>query len=226
MRNKSNTKSLLKFILLICLAIVAVVFLVYNRSWIIKTASDPEQVRLSLLSYGNFGSLMYVIIQALHVLIVVIPGDLFNVCGGYIYGVPLGFLLSMSGIMLGSVLAFYISRNLGYDFLSRFIPQEKIMKISQSINSNQGMIGLFILCMIPLIPKDLMMYIAGLTPIKASKLFFIYFLSRIPGTLIWVSIGANAFERSGSGVLLTILGAAVLVCFVLFLQKTKHIEQN
>jgi uncharacterized membrane protein YdjX (TVP38/TMEM64 family) len=189
-------------------------------------ANDPEQVRLSLLAYGNLGGFVYVMIQALHVLIVVIPGDLFNVCGGYIYGIPLGFLLSISGIMLGSVLAFYISRTLGYDFLARFIPQDKIEKITQSLNSNQGMIGLLILCLIPLIPKDLMMYIAGLTPIKASKLFFIYFLSRIPGTLIWVAVGANAFERSGSGVIMAMLGAVVLVVFCLYLQKSKKAVQN
>lgn len=50
------------------------------------------------------------------------------------------------------------------------------------------MIGMLIICLIPVIPKDLMMYVAGLTPIKASRLFFVYSISRIPGALIWVSV--------------------------------------
>src|SRR5665647_3609354 len=102
------------------------------------------------------------------------PGDLFNICSGYIFGIPLGFTLSVTGIMLGSIIAFYISRLLGYDFIKKFVSEEKINKISELLNSAKGLVGVFIICIIPVIPKDLMIYIAGLTPIKASRLFLVY----------------------------------------------------
>jgi uncharacterized membrane protein YdjX (TVP38/TMEM64 family) len=180
---------------------------------------NPELIREYLLSFEGWGFAVYVLLQALHVLLVVIPGDIFNVCGGYIFGVPIGFILSMIGIMLGTVAAFYISRLLGYSFISRFIPEEKISKISNILNSTKGTLGMLILCLIPLIPKDLMIYIAGLTPIRAPRLFFVYAISRIPGTLIWVSIGAQAYEKNVLGIVITLIALAVLIIMGMLLQK-------
>jgi uncharacterized membrane protein YdjX (TVP38/TMEM64 family) len=162
---------------------------------------------------------VYVLIQAAHVLTVVIPGDIFNVCGGYIYGIPIGFLLSFTGIMLGTVTAFYILRIFGYDFIRKFISEERIIKISGALNSTKGMMGMIVICLIPLIPKDLMMYVAGLIPIKASRLFFVYALSRIPGTLFWVSIGSQAYDRNIMGIIISLTALAVLAGTGLLLQK-------
>lgn len=206
-----DKKSIIKFALLVLFGIVVIVLAVKYGPWISENAKEPEKVREYLRSFGGMGFAVYVLIQALHVLTVIIPGDVFNICGGYIYGIPVGFVLSLVGIMLGSVAAFYISRFLGYDFVSKFVPQQKIDKISNIINSTQGMVRMFIICIVPFIPKDLMMYIAGLTPVRAHKLFFVYALSRIPGTLIWVSVGANIFEQSPVGIILTVVGLIALL---------------
>ncbi|MDD3417814.1 MAG: VTT domain-containing protein [Lachnospiraceae bacterium] len=214
-------KNILKFLLLVIFGVIMLGIALKYGSWVTENAKEPQKVREYLRSFGNVGFIVYVLTQSVHVLTVVIPGDVFNICGGYIYGIPLGFILSFIGIMFGSVMAFYISRFLGYDFISKFIPEEKIKKVSQVINSTQGMIGMFIICMIPFIPKDLMMYIAGLTPIRASKLFFVYALSRIPGTLIWVSVGANMYEKSTKSMIITIVGL-VLLLIVSFILKIKY----
>lgn len=78
---------------------------------------------------------------------------------------------------------------------------------------------MLILCLIPLIPKDLMIYITGLTPIRAPRLFFVYAISRIPGTLIWVSIGAQAYEKNVQGIVITLTALAVLIIMGMLLQK-------
>jgi len=220
---KMDKKSIAKFSLLVLFALTMGILALKYGPWISENIKDPEKVRAYLLAFGNMGALVYVLIQAVHVLVVVIPGDLFNICGGYIYGIPLGFVLSYGGLMIGTVCAFYISRILGYDFISKFVAQEKINKISTVINSSKGMIGMLIICLIPVIPKDLMMYVAGLTPIKASKLFIVYGLSRIPGTMIWVSVGANIYEQNVFGIMITIIGLVVLIAAGFILQhQTRH----
>ena len=203
MFKKIDISSKIKFAVLIIIILVIAIFAIKFAPWIIEKIKDPKAIRDYLLSFGKFGFLVYILIQAAHVLVVVIPGDIFNVCGGYIYGIPLGFLLSYVGIMLGTVVAFYISRIFGYGLISKFIPEEKINKISNILNSTKGMLGMLVICLIPIIPKDLMMYIAGLTPIKPSRLFFVYGISRIPGTLIWVSVGAKAYEGNALGIIIT-----------------------
>ena len=156
-KKKIDRKNIIKLTILILIILGIVVFGIKFAPWIIEKVKQPEVLREYLRSFGALGFLMYVLLQAAHVLLVVVPGDLFNVCGGFIYGVPLGFLLSMIGIMLGTVCAFYISRLFGYEFISKIIPRQKIEKISNILNSTKGMIGMLIICLIPVIPKDLMM---------------------------------------------------------------------
>ena len=216
---KIDNKIKIKIAILILILLSIFVFGLTFAPWVIEKVKQPEALRQYLRSFGNLGFLMYVLLQAVHVLLVVIPGDLFNICGGFIYGIPLGFLLSMIGLMLGTVCAFYISRIFGYEFISKIIPKEKIEKISNILNSTKGMIGMLIICLIPVIPKDLMMYVAGLTPIKASKLFFVYALSRIPGTLIWVSVGAQAYNKDLKGIIIILIGMVLLLMSAFLIQN-------
>ena len=227
-QNKVNNRTLLKFALFIIFIFALIVFAVKYVPSLSEYAKNPIQTREYLLSFKGWGFVVYVLIQAVHVLLIVIPGDIFDVCGGYVFGVPKGTLLSMIGIMLGTVAAFYISRMLGYSFISRFIPAEKISKIGDILNSTKGTKGMLILCLMPLIPKDLMMYIAGLTPVKAPRLFFVYAISRVPGTLIWVTVGAQAYEKNVQGLVLTFSALAFIIMMGIILQrmlKNKGIER-
>lgn len=128
----------LKFAAFLLFIIALIIIAVKFAPWIIEKVKKTELISEYLLFFEGWGFAVYVLLQAVHVLLVVIPGDIFNVCGGYIFGVPIGFILSMIGIMLGTVAVFYISRLLGYSFISRFIPEEKISKISNILNSTKG----------------------------------------------------------------------------------------
>jgi len=165
------------------------------------------------------GIASFVCIQALHVLLVVIPGDILNFTGGYVYGIPIGFSLSILGIMFGTMSAFYISKILGAEFVFKLVQYGKLKKISELINSTKGVFGILIICMFPFIPKDLLVYIAGLTPIKASRFFLIYGMSRIPGTLIGVSVGSQTQENNLQGIFITLVALACFIGIGVLLQK-------
>lgn len=217
--DKLDTRSVIKLMFLAFIFTIIVIVGIRIAPWLIENGKNPQYIREYLAGFGNAGFLVYVLIQAIHVIIVIIPGDIFNICGGFVYGIPLGFALSFLGMMVGTVIVFYISRFFGYEIVSKLIAKEKIDKMSGILNSTKGTIGMFIICCIPFIPKDLMMYIAGLTPVKASRLFLIYGLSRIPGTLIWVSIGANAYEKDIWGLGITIAIMLIMLVIVFFLGR-------
>jgi len=217
--DKLDTRSVIKLMFLAFIFTIIVIVGIRIAPCLIENGKNPQYIREYLAGFGNAGFLVYVLIQAIHVIIVIIPGDIFNICGGFVYGIPLGFALSFLGMMVGTVIVFYISRFFGYEIVSKLIAKEKIDKMSGILNSTKGTVGMFIICCIPFIPKDLMMYIAGLTPVKASRLFLIYGLSRIPGTLIWVSIGANAYEKDIWGLGITIAIMLIMLVIVFFLGR-------
>ena len=71
-----------------------------------------------------------------------------------------------------------------------------------------------------------MMYIAGLTPVKATRLFLIYGISRIPSTFIWVSIGAKAYEKDFLGLGITIAIMVLMLVMVFLLGKYYHKKEK
>ncbi len=221
-----DKKSTLKLVFLALIFMIITILGINISPWLIEHARNPEYIRDFLSGYGNIGFLVYILIQAIQVILVIIPVDFLSICGGFIYGIPIGFALTFMGLMLGSVIVFYISRLFGHEIVSKFIAIEKIEKISKILNSSKGTIGIFIICCIPLLPKDIMMYIAGLTPIKASRMFLIYGISRIPSTFIWVSIGANAYDKDYLGLGITIVIMLLMLFMVLLLGRYYHNKEK
>ena len=143
---RMNKRIFLKLVSLI-LTLAIIVFVGFETApWLFEHARDPQYIRDYLAGFGNFGFLIYILIQVIQVIIVIIPGDLVMICSGFVYGIPLGFILSYLGLMLGSVIVFYISRFFGYEIVSNFIAKEKIEKLSGILNSTRGTMGLFIVC--------------------------------------------------------------------------------
>lgn len=216
---RSNKGAVTKFILLIIVFVIIIAFAIKEGPALINLAEHPEDVRKYMLSIGMLGYVLFMLIQIAHVIIAVIPGDILYVLGGFVFGIPAGFIMSLSGVMIGSVIVFSFSRLLGYDFVRKVLSKEKIDKLSSVLNSSTGMFGLFVICLIPIIPKDPLMYVAGLTPVKASRLFIVYALSRIPVTLMWVAIGANAYDKNYSQMFIAIALLALVVLTGILLEK-------
>lgn len=213
MKVSNNDKgAVTKFILLLLIVIFVISVAIKFSPQIIELLKHPEDVRDYMLSINMFGKLLFFLMLVAHVFVVVFPGDILYVLGGYVFGLPLGFFLSYIGVITGGFLVFKLSRLLGYSFVKKVVPSDKLKKASKLLNSVKGMIGLFILCLIPIFPKSTLMYAAGLTPIKTSKLFFVYALSRIPVIFMWSAIGAQVYEKDYFHMIIIMI---ILACFAI-----------
>ena len=170
-------------------------------------------------NYKIISFIIFILLQILQVVVFIIPGDIINATGGFLFNIVIGSLLSFIGVVIGSIIAFYISRMLGYNFVNKFIKKEKIDKIVYFFNTNTGFVSLFIFCNLPFVPKDILMYCAGLTPLKAKRTFFIYCLSRIPGIIIWNSMGANLYNKSVIGIAITLSVLLLFLTSILLIKK-------
>ena len=157
--------------------------------------------------------------QILQVVVFVLPGDAVNMVGGFIFGIYMGSILSIIGVFIGTIIAFFIARWLGYGFVSRFIKPKKLESITHLLNSNAGTLSLFVICNLPFVPKDILMYCAGLTPVKPSRVLTIYCLSRIPGIMIWTSVGAQVYNQSILGLVITFAILAVFLMAIILLKR-------
>ena len=209
--DKQKKKDIIKFIvfLVFLISIIIICSLYYPK---IKDYLNFENIRKFIGDNKLISCLLFIVLQIIQVVVFMIPGDVINATGGFMFNIVLGSILSFIGVCIGSIIVFNFSRFFGYNFVNRFIKKEKLDKFVSFFESNTGFVSLFIICNLPFVPKDILMYCAGLTPLKAKKTLLVYCLSRIPGIIIWVSMGANLYSKSIIGIILTL---CILLQFLL-----------
>ena len=184
------------------LAITLLVGLVAVSLWIrfgdspavhrlLKLYTDPVTFRAALHRWGVMAPLVFIAIQALQVLVAPIPGELTGLLGGVVFGVWWGLLYSTIGLTAGSVFAFGIGRWLGMAFVQRLVTPAVWSRLGFVVES-EGVVVCFLLYLIPGLPKDILCYLFGLSPMPFWVFAMASTLGRIPSTWVLSAQGAKA----------------------------------
>lgn len=195
---------------------------------ITKLVGNAERFGEYIQSFGVWGSLVFILIQAAQVIIAPIPGELTQLAGGYIYGTIGGSAYSMAGILLGSMVVFALGRWLGFPLLKVVIPEKALQRFTFLINHPKAELVILVLFLIPGIPKDTLTYISGLTPVKPLRFFVTAMAARFPGILLSSFIGAHVEEKQYGMVLVaTVVALGLFVAGVLVQDRvTRHFQRK
>ncbi len=175
--------------------LMMVLFIRYSPE-ILKLMVSLDSFRDYILSTGKLGPVMLIFFQVLQTVIAPIPGEVIQIAGGYIYGTYVGMLFITAGMLLGAIIAFYFTRFVGGAFIENLLKKNKFQWMAGMMETKKFSIFLFIIFIIPGIPKDLFIYAAGLTTIKPLKFFSILIIARFPWLLASVSIGSNIYHKN------------------------------
>ena len=178
------------------------------EQWLV-VLSDQEFVSSYVQSYGALAPLILAFLQVLQVIVAFIPGHVFVIAGGYIYGLPLGLLFNIVCVVSASQLAFLLARWFGRPMVHRLAPIETIEKW-ETIAEKRGFLFFTIAFVLPVFPTDVMNFVAGLTGISPKKFLAANFLGRFPSVLLLTLIGSHGLELSNTAwALLALLVTAV-----------------
>ena len=131
--------------------------------------------------------MVFVLIQICQIVVAFIPGEPIEIISGMLFGSMMGFFLCMIGIVIGTVLVFYLVRWLGEPLVSAFVNSEKLKKY-KILNDEKRLESLvFILFLIPGTPKDVLTYLVPLTKIRPKKYFVYSSIARIPSVIVITS---------------------------------------
>ena len=174
-------------------AMVAVILLFREQIWTVATR--PEELREWGGGFGATAPLVFAAVQALQIIIFVIPGEVPQIAGGYLFGIPGGLALTIAGSAFGSGVAFMASRLLGIEFLRAILRGEQLERLQQMASSPRATITFFLFFLIPGIPKDVLCYVAGLSRMRLSMFLVISTVGRLPGVVGSVVMGDAAAEQ-------------------------------
>lgn len=220
---KIQKKDIPSFIIAL-IFITAIIFVTVKFTpQITKLVSNPQNFRSFLLSYGNLSVLIFILFQIMQVVIAVIPGEVMQLAGGYVYGTFLGALYSSIGILLGSVITLYTVRLLGYNVIKLFVSEKSLEKFDFLMNNKKSEFAIFILFLIPGLPKDMLTYIAGLTPIKPRKFFILTTIARFPALFVSSYVGSSLQDKQYTEVI--IISVIAIILFIIgYFNKDKIIN--
>lgn len=162
----------------------------------VRFAEEPEQFRSWVDRSSIWGRLLFVGMVFLQVIVALIPGEPLELAAGYAFGAVEGTLLSMLGIVLGSWVIFIAVRRFGQKLVEVFFPEKDLKQLSFLKNPKKAKALAFILMTIPGTPKDMLSYVAGLTPLALKEWLTIVVIARIPSLLTSTVSGGAAGEEN------------------------------
>lgn len=189
-------------------------------------AAHPEELREAVKNNGPISVLGFVGLLILQVFAAVVPGGPFEIAAGYAFGLIPGALVCDVGMTAGGLLVFLLTRRFGMSFVELFFKPEEIEKAKFLKTTDRSKALIFLLFLIPGIPKDIMSYLLGLTDLSIREFFLFSFVGRFPAILL-SSLSGNALagERYGifAGALIIIL--ALTAAGMLWYRK-KHTKEK
>ena len=174
--------------------------------FLVRLYSDKHFLKETLHAWGILAPLIFIALQALQVIMAPIPGDITGLLGGFLFGEWLGLFYSTIGLTLGSVAAFGVGRWLGAHYVRTLVSQQTWDKMGFIIEA-EGTILCFIIFLIPGLPKDMVCYLFGMSPMPLWVFTLVSTLGRFPGT--WVLSAQGAHTAAGDYLEVILLTAIV-----------------
>lgn len=214
----TNKNSLLKCFFVVNVVYILLVsgYLYFLHNNMLSIFYSVESFRFFILSTGNMGILIYILIQACQVVILPVPAAVIAIAGGLIYGPLVGGLYCSIGVLIGSNISYAIGRYFGFRVVSWISGKQNVVKYSNILNK-KGKLFLPMAFLLPMFPDDILCLIAGLTRLN-YKYFFISTTITRPISVICMCYFGGGFIIPFSGwgipvwIVLSIIIAIVVVC--------------
>src|SRR2546427_6164147 len=175
--------------------------------FLVRLYVDKKFLKQTLRQWGILAPVVFMLLQALQVIISPIPGEATGFLGGYLFGEWLGLVYSTIGLTFGSVVSFWIGRWLGEHYVRNLVSQETWDRLGFIVEA-EGAILCFIIYLIPGLPKDLVCYLFGISPMPLWVFALVSTLGRMPGT--WVLSAQGARTEAGDYLQVILLTSIVV----------------
>lgn len=193
---KDKKVNITKIILTTIVLIAIVGIIIYLTPIMMKLST--EEGRLNFKEQVNrwkfWGFLALFGLQVAQIFLFIVPGEPIEILAGMCYGGIAGTAFIMISATIISILIFFAVRKFGKKFVYSFCSKEKVEKIENSkLLKNPRKVEkiMLILFIVPGTPKDLLVYISGLLPIKPMRFIIISTVARFPSVISSTLAGAN-----------------------------------
>jgi len=168
--------------------IITVLFFVYGVQMNLFTSQTALQTFLQ--RFGWFAPIIFIIFQAIQVVLPISPGAVGCVAGVLIFGSIQGFIYNYIGICIGSIAAFLLARQYGLNYVMNMSNKKVFNKYIGWLKKTSFERIFATAIFLPVAPDDFLCYIAGVSKMKFKKFVLIILLGK-PFAIVMYSLMLN-----------------------------------
>jgi uncharacterized membrane protein YdjX (TVP38/TMEM64 family) len=167
-----------------------------GAAWYWRDQLSPEALNLWLQQLGWIAPLVFIAGYAVAT-VFFLPGIVFTLAGGALFGPFYGVIYSLTGATMGATLAFLTSRYLASDWVARRSGRH-LRQLVDGVE-DEGWRFVAFTRLVPLFPFNLLNYALGLTRIRLSHYVVTTFVFMAPGGGAYTYLGYAGREIAVGG---------------------------
>src|SRR5437870_6366094 len=147
-----------------------------------------ETLQQHVMSWGAWGAICYPLLFAL-CNILLLPGGILAVGGGFFFGLWWGFLIVFTGNVVATAISFALSRSIARRWFQRKLSGNPTLRALGPVVERESWKIILLSQLHPLFPTSLLNYFYGLTRIRFGSYMLWASLGRLPGIFLYSYLG-------------------------------------
>jgi uncharacterized membrane protein YdjX (TVP38/TMEM64 family) len=177
-----------RFILWQAAAVLGAIALAVTLSHFFPVVSFIAALEERVMSLGVWAAIFYpLLFAACNILL--LPGGVLAVGGGFFFGLWWGFLIVLAGNVIATAMSFALSRFVARRWFREKLSRNPMLKSLGPAVERESWKIILLSQLHPLFPTSLLNYFYGLTRIRFATYMFWASIGRIPGLFFYAYIG-------------------------------------
>lgn len=160
-------------------------------AWLFHGATGIEALQARIASLGVWAPVGFVALYAIST-VALIPGGIFDIAGGVLFGPILGSLVNLAGASLGAAAAFLVARYVAADWVERRAGR-RVQRVIKSVKTDGWKFVAFVR-LVPIFPYTIVNYLLGVTRIPFHQYMIASVVFMLPSTIAYTWIGHAGSE--------------------------------
>lgn len=173
--------------------------------------SNGEAVRAWVDAQGALAPVAMGALVVAQIVVAVLPGEPVELAAGYLFGAWEGTVICLLGGLVGTLVVTALVRTLGMRVVRLFFSAEQVEGVSWLRDSARFELVMFLVFLIPGTPKDVLTYVAGLTPCRWWRVAAIATVGRIPSVVTSTLAAGFASQGNWAAAVATLVVTLALV---------------
>jgi len=169
-------------------ALVLAIALAVALSRFVPVVNFIEALQQRVMSWGAWAAICYPLLFAL-CNILLLPGGILAVGGGFFFGLWWGFLIVFIGNVVATAISFALSRSIARRWFERKLSGNATLRALGPAVERESWKIILLSQLHPLFPTSLLNYFYGLTRIRFASYMLWASLGRLPGIFLYAYLG-------------------------------------